>query len=366
MKRLYSILFSLILLATLSVGCKKDLGTTATLRSPSSITGFTVSANQVVLSNANDSQTVATLNWQAPNYGVTTVVTYTLLIDQPSDTAGATGWANAIKLTLPSGTLKQAWLGTDFNKIMNQLGLPFGTPSPVVIRLKADVNQSTGTVSTVPTLISDLGMTVTAYKIVLIYPKLYAAGDFLTPNWTQIDQGGWVIASVKSDGVYEGYINFPNMDNNFKLCTQLSWNGTNYGWGGTATTISGSGSAGNCYFKGPGYCRVVADVNALTISYTPVKWVVAGDFNSWNVTANPMTFNASTNQWTATGLTMTAGQQFKFVGDASYNNCFGLDPKGNFVYGNGSVGNFKASKNGTFTITLDLSKGNGNYTYTIK
>ena len=56
------------------------------------------------------------------------------------------------------------------------------------------------------------------------------------------------------------------------------------------TTISGSGSAGNCYFGGPGYCKVAADVNALTISYTPTNWAVAGDFNSWSVSATPMTF----------------------------------------------------------------------------
>jgi len=171
---------------------------------------------------------------------------------------------------------------------------------------------------------------------------------------------------VKSDGSYEGYVNFPNTGNNFKLCTQLSWNGTNYGWGGTATTISGSGSAGNCYFGGPGYCRVVADVNASTISYTPTSWVLAGDFNNWSVTANKMTFNATTNQWTATGVNLVAGKQWKFVGDPNYNSCFGVDSKGNFVFGNGNVANFTTATSGTYTVTLDLSQGNGNYTYSVK
>ena len=354
------------LLALFSMGCKKDLGSTATLRSPAALTGFSVSANQLVLSSANDSQTVATFKWPAPDYGFAAVVTYTLLIDQPSDTGGATGWANAVKVNIPTGSLAQSWLGTDLNHAMNQLGLPFGSSSPVVVRLKMDVNQSTGAASTVPTLYSDLAMTVTPYKVVLIYPKLYVAGDFLAPTWTQIDQAGWIVASVKSDGSYEGYVNFPNTDNNFKLCTQTSWNGTNYGWGGSGTTISGSGSAGNCYFKGPGYCRVVADVNALTISYTTTQWSVAGVFNGWSNTANPMTFSATTNQWTATGVNMTAGDEFKFVGDSGWNNCFGADAKGNFIFGNGSIGNVKAAKTGTFTVTLDLSKGAGNYTFSVK
>ncbi len=94
-----------------------------------------------------------------------------------------------------------------------------------------------------------------------------------------------------------------------------SWNGTNYGWGGSATTISGASTAGNCYFGGPGYCKVAVDVSALTISYTPTSWAVAGDFNSWSVSANPMTFDPATNVWTATNINFTAGSTYKFVGD---------------------------------------------------
>jgi hypothetical protein len=352
----------------LAAGCKKDPAFTTTLHSPAGISGFSVSSNQLVLSATNDSQTVAIFNWQAPNYAYPAAITYTLLIDRPSDTSGATGWANAIKVNVPTDSLHQSWLGTDFNRMMNQLDIPFGAASPIVVRLKADVNQSTGAASTVPSLLSDIAMTVNAYKILLIYPKLYVAGDFLNPTWTQKDQPGWVLASVKSNSTYEGYVNFPNASNLFKLSTQLSWNGTNYGWGGSGTTISGVGTPdpGNCYFGGPGYCRVVADVDKLTISYTPTAWTVAGVFNGWSNTANPMTFDPATSQWTATGISMTAGDEFKFVGDSGWNNCFGQDDKGNFVYGNGSIGNIKALKTGTFTVVLDLSKGAGNYTFSIK
>ena len=83
----------------LAAGCKKDPAFTTTLHSPNGISGFSVSSNQLVLSATNDSQTVATFNWQAPDYSYPAAITYTLLIDQPSDTSGATGWANAIKVT---------------------------------------------------------------------------------------------------------------------------------------------------------------------------------------------------------------------------------------------------------------------------
>jgi len=350
----------IVLLALTS--CKKDL-TMATLQSPSSAPKLAVTSNNIVLSSTNDSVAVATFSWPAPSYGVSVPVTYTLLIDQPSDTGGTAGWANALKTTIATDSLHKSWLGTDFNVLVNQLGLTPGVASPIVVRLKTDVNQSTGSVSTIPTLYSDVAITVTPYKIVLIFPKLYVAGDFLTPNWTQEDQPGWVLASVKSDSYYEGYVNFPNASNKFKLCSLLSWNGANYGWGTSATTMSAAGSAGNLYFGGPGYCRVAADVSALTISYTPTQWFVSGDFNGWSTTAGLMTFDPATNLWKISGVSMTAGDHFKFAGDPSWNSQYGVDSKGNLQF-NG--GNITAAKTGTFTVTLDLSQGAGNYTYSVK
>ena len=353
------------LLTGLLSGCNKNL-TEPVLHSPSGVNAFAVSANSVVLSSANDSAMVAVFSWQASSYSVTVPITYTLQIDQPSDTSGTNAWANAITTTIATDSLTKSWLGTDFNHLLNLLGLPTGTASTIVARLKMDVTQSNGSASIVPTLFSTLSMTVTPYKVLLVYPKLYVAGDFLTPNWTQLDQPGWILSSILNNGVYEGYVNFANSANNFKLCSELSWNGNYYGLGASQTAMGPGATSGNLWYNGPNYARVVADVNQLTISYTNTSWVLAGDFNSWSVTANPMTFNPATNTWTATGVQMTAGNQWKFVGDPSYNNCFGLDSKGNFVFGNGSIANFTVTKTGTYTVTLDLSQGAGNYTYSVQ
>jgi hypothetical protein len=124
-----------------------------------------------------------------------------------------------------------------------------------------------------------------------------------------------------------------------------------------------SATGGNLYFNGPGYCRVAADVKGLTISYTPTQWFVSGDFNGWSKTAGLMTFNTTTNQWTVSGVSMTAGDHFKFAGDAGWTSQYGVDSKGNLQF-NG--GNITAAKTGTFTVTLDLSGGAGNYFYSVK
>jgi hypothetical protein len=360
MKRSYIIYGCLAMLAILLYSCKKDIDTT-TLTQPAGVTAFTASASQLVLSTGNDSSQVITFTWNAPDYGFKAAITYTLLFDTPADTSGANAWANATRVNIAANTLQKSYLGTDFNKLLNQLGLPVGTASTLVVRLKADVNQSTGSASTVAPLYSTVALTVTPYKVVLIYPKLYIAGDFLSPSWTQKDQPGWILAAPKSDGVYEGYINFTNTDNKFKLCTTTSWSGTNYGWGSSATTISSTG--GDLYVAGPAYCKVNADVNALTVSYTPTSWRIAGDFNSWSLSATPMTFNSTTNVWTATNVSLTAGTKFKFEGDANWTTQIGVDSKGDLVNNGGDI---IVAKTGTFTVTLDLSGGAGNYVYTVK
>jgi hypothetical protein len=356
MKKLYTAILALAILA----GCKREIPQ-VTLTSPTAITGFTASSNNIVLSSSNDSALVAIFKWPALNYGATIPISYTLIIDQPSDTVGTGGWSNALKITIPTDSLSKSWLGPDFNHLVNQLGLTPGAASPVVVRLQANVNQSNGTASTVAPLTSDLGLTVTPYKVFVIYPKLYVAGDFLVPNWIQKDLPGWVLASVKSNSAYEGYVDFPNSSNLFKLTPEPDWNGAIYGWG-SATTISPTG--GNLYFGGPGYCRLTVDTSTHEITFTSTSWYVAGDFNSWSTTANPMTFNTTTNAWTATGLTLAAGTNFKFVSNSDWNNQYGLDSKGNLLLGN-SAGNIPIAKTGS-TITLDLSQGAGNYTYSVK
>ncbi|HVV05326.1 MAG TPA: hypothetical protein VHC96_13940, partial [Puia sp.] len=100
-----------------------------------------------------------------------------------------------------------------------------------------------------------------------------------------------------------------------------------------------------------------------TISYSPLQFRIAGDFNGWDLSATPMTFDAGTNLWTATGVSMTAGDKFKFEGNGNWTAEFGWDSKSNLVSGGGNI---IAAKTGTYTVTLDLSQAAGNYTFSVK
>ncbi len=71
-----------------------------------------------------------------------------------------------------------------------------------------------------------------------------------------------------------------------------------------------------------------------------------------------MTFDPSTSLWTASGVALTAGTNFKFVSNSDWNNQYGLDSKGEPPAGQ-QRGQYPRHQSGTFTITLDLSQAAG-------
>jgi hypothetical protein len=366
MKKSFSKFLLYGILAVLINACKKD-ETPAVLNPPAAITGFTASVNQVNFSTANDSSVVVTFKWPQVDYGAKVVSTYTLQFDLPADTAGTAAWGKAKTVTVDAGKLEKSFLGTDLNAfLITQLGLPTDVTSTVAIRLKADVNQSTGTASTVSPVYATVTMAVKPYKAVVVYPALLVKGgnSWHTPTTRT---NGYLLTSVKFDENYEGYLNLPNADSYGGDAFQLvsTTDAKVYGWGGSSTTLSVGG--GNLWLTpAPNYMRVKANTSNLTIDYTPVKFFISGDDNGWSTSATPMTFDAAGNTWVANNVPLTAGKAFVFTSNGSYDISFKVDAKGNLVFGGAPTwvgNNIPVATTGKFKVTLDLSGGAGNYTY---
>ncbi|TCD08621.1 hypothetical protein EZ449_11430 [Pedobacter frigidisoli] len=359
------------LFISLFFGCKKDASTNIITPPTAGSLAFKTSVSSVVLSAATDASTVVTFNFKAASFGANVVPTYSLEFDLPADTSGANAWANAVIVKLPAGTLSKAYLGSDFNSLLaNQLLLPTGTVSTLAIRLKAEVNQNTGAVSVIKPIYSSLTMAVNPYKATIEYPALIVKGgnSWKTPT---VRSNGFVLTSSKFNSKYEGYLNLPNADGYGGDAFQLvsSKDATKvYGWGGTATTMNLTG--GNLYLSpSPAYMKVNADVDALTITYTPVKFFISGDDNGWSTSSTPLVYNATTMKWVAANVSLTAGKTFVFTANGGYDISYKVDATGALVYSGaptwGGI-NIPITKTGIFTITLDLSAGDGNYTYSVK
>ncbi|MEJ7559623.1 MAG: SusE domain-containing protein [Pedobacter sp.] len=360
-----------LLLSTVLFGCEKEASTNIATSPAASSLSFKSSTSSVILSPSTDAANVVTFSFKAAEYGVAIIPTYSLEFDVPSDTVGTAAWGNAITVKLSEGVLEKSYLGADFNSLLaNQVMLPTGAVSTLVVRLKAEVNQNTGVASSIKPIYTTLSMTVNPYKATIVYPALLVKGgnSWKTPS---VRTNGYVLTSSKFNTKYEGYLDLPNADgyggDAFQLVSSTEASKV-YGWGGTSTTLALSG--GNLYLSpSPSYMKVNADVNAMTINYTPVKFFITGDDNGWSTSSTPLVYNASTMKWVAANVPLTAGKTFVFTANGSYDISYKVDAAGALVYAGaptwGGI-NIPITKTGVFTITLDLSAGDGNYTYSIK
>lgn len=185
------ILFGLILSGALSVllfACKKEENkawlTNGTFFTSAS-NPLASSVSTIVLdSTSGGSKKAITITWPAVNYTAPVVVTYTLQIDSIKGT-----FAKPINVNMATGTSKSYTMG-DFNTLATSLGLVPGTAGQLQIRVKADVIQTNGNTSAVPTTLSNvINVTVTPYSTIPkpIYPvpaALFLVGDATGGGWS--------------------------------------------------------------------------------------------------------------------------------------------------------------------------------------
>lgn len=361
--------FLLIFIVFLFAACKKEQSQNIVVPPAANSLSFSSSASTLVLSEATDASRVVTFSFKAPDYGIKVVPVYTLQFDVPADTTGANAWGKAINVKLAADSLQKSYTGADFNALLSvQLLLPTGVKSTLVVRLKTEVNQNIGTGSTIQPIYSVLKMDVTPYQSVLEFPALLVKGEkaWQTPA---VKTAGFLLTSAKFNSKYEGYIDLPNSSgqggDNFHLISAND--GKVYGWGVDENTLSIGG--GDLWLKpSPNYMKVNVDLDALTINYTAVKFFISGDDNAWSTSSTPMIYNATTKKWIATNVSLTAGKAFVFTCNGAYDISYKVDDKGTLMFaGAPSWGgiNIPVTKTGVFTVTLDLSGGDGNYTYSI-
>lgn len=335
------------------ISCKKNIEKTIITNSiPSSIT---LSPSDIVLTAASAGDTVQIISWTAPDFGYTAAINYTLEIDKAGNNFEGAAIVNA-------GTTKTIkYLGSVLNDLAIGLGIAPYTTGTLDMRVKSSLSDSIYTYSSVSQL------TVKTYQV--DFPALLVKGgnSWVTPT-SRTD--GFLLASPNFDAQFEGYIYLPNADgwggDALKLVSTSS--GVEYGWGGTATTMA-AGASGNLWFTpAPNYMKVTADVSALTVNFTPVQFNVTGDHNSWNTSANPMTYDPVTKKLTAI-VTFEAGNKFVFTSNGNYDNSYKVSNDGKLIFAGPPTwagNNISVPGAGTYTVTLDLSQGNGSYTYSIK
>lgn len=336
------------------ISCQKDIEQTTMMDGVAPV--LTVSSDSLSLTEAQVSENVLTISWTDADFGFGAAITYTVQV-----AAAGEDFSNAAEIN--TGFLKVLlYTGASLNDLAISKGIAAGSDGMLEIRVKASLSDSEYVYSATSAIY------VKTYSSSLPALLVRGGGGWATPDERS---NGYLLTSENYDGKYEGYIYLPNTNgwggDGLKL--QATNDGTIYGWGSDAYTMA-AGASGDLWFTpAPAYMKVNADVNALTVNYTPVQFFISGDNNGWSTSLTPMTYDDEAKVWRAENVSFTAGQKFVFTSNGSYDISYKVDDDGKLIFAgppSWAGNNITVDKTGTYTVTLDLSGGDGNYTYSIE
>jgi hypothetical protein len=192
-----------------------------------------------------------------------------------------------------------------------------------------------------------------APKNTKVYPVIYVPGSH--QGWKPAEAPQ--LASVLSDGNFEGYVNFTSANTEFKFTQGPNWD-VNWGDDGGNGTLEPNGA--NIVAAEAGYYKINVDLNAMTYTLTKTTWGIIGSATpgKWD-SDQPMTYNSVTGMWEIT-LDLTAGD-VKFRANSNWDLNYGDDGGNGTLERNGA--NIAVPTAGKYVVTMKL--GTPDYTYSI-
>lgn len=171
--------------------------------------------------------------------------------------------------------------------------------------------------------------------------------------YTPGDSNGWSFDTCQRlmfDANKNMYVGFAHLKGSFKVTSKPNWDGINYGDGGEGK-LSTDGGAGNLSVEEEGLYWLTVDTQELTYTVTKISSLGAiGDMNGWGG-QEPLTMSADYLTWTG-DVTFAAGNGWKFRANDDWAINLGGDASNLTLDG----ANLPSPGDGTFTVTLDLSK----------
>lgn len=350
MKKIFKNIGVLALTMLVLASCKKDEEKLTLTSGESPVLASSSSA--LVLTETTAADTVITFSWNQfdvtwsqPAYAVN-VAKYTLEIDSAGQ-----NFASPYQIDM-TGKTAGKYNGADFNALLlNKLQLPAEQESSLELRLKTIVSENSAAVYS-----NVVSMKVTPYSLAGVpdYPSLFVVGSH--QGWSPPTAPA--IRSAKSDGEYEGFVNFPDAKNEFKLTTARDWDHPAYG-AGEGKLLSTSG--GNIVQEGAGYYYIKFNEKTLTWSAAKTTWALIGAATpgGWDADT-PLTYDSTEKVWKAT-VSLTAGK-FKFRANGNWDFNLGAGSRSGVLGIN--AGDLELAEAGTYEVKLDLSNG-AYYMYTL-
>jgi len=289
-------------------------------------------------------RTAISFNWDSMVYKISTPVTYTIQIDTMNG-----NFVSPLEEEIATNKYEISYSDSILNKkSLNLLKLKPDVQNLIQVRIKACM-----AFGNMPVYSNTKTIKITPYSVAKIVSYLYMPGDV---------SGGWSnyttkICSKNNDGKYEGYVQAAIWAH-FKFTDKADGTGIWYGPSKTlGVYVLDVTSDWNVWFDDGGYFLVKADMNTMTWSKTAItSFCVTGDFNGWSLTANPMTYDATTKLWTANCDITNLGWGIQIIANGDwtykYGNNDGSKNSGELTLGGSNI---MPLLTGTRTVTMDLS-----------
>jgi hypothetical protein len=296
----------------------------------------------ITLTEENADQNITGFTWTAADFGYPAGVTYTLQVD-----AAGNNFENAFSLLTTNG-MSASFKVSDLNNKMLTFGLPGDWTSSVEFRVISSVSEYVD-----PQVSNVIPSSITTYDVVVDYPKLYVPGSYQGWDPSNVNT---VVYSVKNNGIYQGYVWFPDESTKFKFTPAPNWDSD---WGDTGADGTLDVKGTDIEVTGSGYYRLIANINTLTYSVLKTHWGLIGDATpgGWD-NDQDMTYDPENMVWTIT-VPLTAGK-IKFRANDAWDLNYGDDgPDGKLEEGGADI---TIDAAGNYTVTLNLSVAVPTYT----
>ncbi len=186
------------------------------------------------------------------------------------------------------------------------------------------------------------------------YPVIYVPGGY--QGWDPATAAQ--LSSAANDNTYEGYVNIPDDQKEFKITLGPDWS-NNLGDNGADGTLEPNGS--NFVVPEGGFYKFNVDLTNLTYTLVKTTWGIIGSAtpDGWN-SDQDMSYDAAEGAWTIS-IGLVAGD-IKFRSNNDWGLNYGDNGADALLEKDGS--NIAIPSNGTYLIKLYLDKPD--YTYSIE
>lgn len=185
----------------------------------------------------------------------------------------------------------------------------------------------------------------------------YVPGNYVAASYPGSGLADWspdkspmVKSNEANPNNVEGYVYMAGASNMFKISAQPGWDGTNYGAGATAGTLSATG--GDISLAGPGYFKININAGVDPMTYTAIamNWGVIGQVTGWG-SQIALTYDPAVRVWRG-GIHLPAGP-WKFRANDNWDYNYGVTAGSlNLVAGGDNI---EMTVEDDYAITLDLS-----------